>query len=1118
MFIKLSNSDSYTREYIELSLNILNLEYLIINSLQDFKNSIQKLINENRNLCNLNQIIILKDNTTLCENIHDNLKTILNITEPSIIGYNTKAIINEQVFKSNESLIPITNSFFSFNCDNIQPNAISISIDKINQIISDNKINSINYTELFNTLLKNINFERIMIDTCFTSILYYKEFFYTKENMILSKIKKYDTINNLNKIFKDNKINDNDFLDFIKKNTESEWTASQIIKAKYKFYQSYLIILNQNVDDTLDILQSIHDKKLNIYTNKIIILNPSNNLKCKLNQIKKLLPNDNFLLFNFNYRMLKNILKNLGNNINVYIINNIKEIEFLNPNKKFNHLNQNNNVYCYSFPNYLNNAFNLEEHLVFNDDDDNEIQLNKILEFKQKLSSIVLKYFTNENIIHNIDYIKYNNKKFENIEIKLNDTILDKLYNTKNYDYIYDIIKYVLINRINFEPDIIMKTIAIIPHVNCMTTESDINEIIKLINITKIEELFNIGIIFVNEKFYNNTIDICLDFCKNNDLDKDKLMLILYLLEKSNFFNKEIDITKDVFIINILQTYLQDTYSNINNLNYIDASYNIIQLKQSLLIFLLTRINLINNVEFTNTINELISEELNFNFNDLTNESKENIINQFENNTKVFINSVINLSECMISTDDIENKRNNISKLFKILNEVYQNNPEKVIELVNSNIINFDLYGKITSVFKYSYHGIPNKELFENIMKFSKLILKYIFINISKIKNQNISNLLEKENFFDHTFENTDPKKICFISDFLGKRHSVFKDRHQVIKDLANNGYDIYVVTYGKFSYQFSRIFEGIKEQIILKNELYDIIENVNKLRSYNFDKVVFCELGMDGSTHTLANFRLGRVQFNTWGHSDTSGMEMIDYYVSSKLYELPYEESQTHYSEKLILQNSLCTSYVNPTESYVLDNPRSFYGLSKNEFIILCPQSLFKIHPDFDEYIFEILYQNPNVNMVFVDALNKKFRMYDRWDNKIKGKYSNVLSRVKFTASLSHKDFVNLIKICDFMIDPYPFGGCNTSFEAFSLDIPLVTQPSNMINGRFTYGFYQKMGFTDLIANSKEEYINLCTKLVNDKEFSQNMRKKISESKEVLFKDQETLHEWRELMNKTDL
>ena len=225
----------------------------------------------------------------------------------------------------------------------------------------------------------------------------------------------------------------------------------------------------------------------------------------------------------------------------------------------------------------------------------------------------------------------------------------------------------------------------------------------------------------------------------------------------------------------------------------------------------------------------------------------------------------------------------------------------------------------------------------------------------------------------------------------------------------------------------------------------------------------------MDANVHTIANFRLGKVQFNTWGHSDTSGMRMIDYYVSSKLYELPYEISKEHYSEKLILQNSLCTCYLNPIINYQLDTPRSFYGLSKNEFIILCPQSLFKIHPSFDEYIFEILLNNQETYIVFVDALNKKFKMYDRWEsklNKLDIKYKNILSRIKFIGFLEHSKFVNLIKLCDFMIDPYPFGGCNTSFEAFSLDIPIVTQPSNMINGRFTYGFYQKMGFNDLKMN----------------------------------------------------
>ena len=74
-------------------------------------------------------------------------------------------------------------------------------------------------------------------------------------------------------------------------------------------------------------------------------------------------------------------------------------------------------------------------------------------------------------------------------------------------------------------------------------------------------------------------------------------------------------------------------------------------------------------------------------------------------------------------------------------------------------------------------------------------------------------------------------------------------------------------------------------------------------------------------------------------------------------------------------------------------------------------------------------------------------------------------------------------------MIDPYPFGGCNTSLEAFSLDIPIITRPSKIINGRFTYGFYQKMDIIDLTADSKVEYIELCTKLVNNKEFYNNIR-----------------------------
>ncbi len=169
---------------------------------------------------------------------------------------------------------------------------------------------------------------------------------------------------------------------------------------------------------------------------------------------------------------------------------------------------------------------------------------------------------------------------------------------------------------------------------------------------------------------------------------------------------------------------------------------------------------------------------------------------------------------------------------------------------------------------------------------------------------------------------------------------------------------------------------------------------------------------------------------------------------------------------------------------------------------------------PDYDEYIFEILYQNPDTSIVLIDALEKKYQMYDRWDNKLSEKYKNVLGRVKFIGSLNHKEFVNVIKLCDVMIDPYPFGGCNTSFEAFSVDTPVITQPSTRINGRFTYGFYKKMGFEDLICHSKDEYVETTTRLLNDKDFYNEMKEKINENKNKLFMDQETLDEWYELMS----
>ena len=60
----------------------------------------------------------------------------------------------------------------------------------------------------------------------------------------------------------------------------------------------------------------------------------------------------------------------------------------------------------------------------------------------------------------------------------------------------------------------------------------------------------------------------------------------------------------------------------------------------------------------------------------------------------------------------------------------------------------------------------------------------------------------------------------------------------------------------------------------------------------------------MDIRAYYIAFNKLAKKQINTWGHSDTSGLPFIDYFVSSIYYE--NNESQNNYSEELVLLNSL--------------------------------------------------------------------------------------------------------------------------------------------------------------------------------------------------------------------
>lgn len=415
-------------------------------------------------------------------------------------------------------------------------------------------------------------------------------------------------------------------------------------------------------------------------------------------------------------------------------------------------------------------------------------------------------------------------------------------------------------------------------------------------------------------------------------------------------------------------------------------------------------------------------------------------------------------------------KRNEVAENLEILLETFPANKYLLDFMAGMPVLNFYL----------SYNGLPSRDYFIQKSEFFRRICPEL-------------------NYVKTDFKPNFRKKIAFISSYLNRQHSVFKDRHQVIKHLASlPDFDVHFITFDPLKDEVKYQFGKAKHHIFPK----ELSKCKQLLDSMNLDILVYCEIGMFPYTYYLAHMKLARVQINTWGHSDTAGINTIDYFISSKYFEEP--QAQSHYSEKLVLLDSLSTCYVSPISRH---DPTKFknrlqLGFSNNYTIYWCMQSLFKLSPEFIDIIKRIMTQDKTAILLLIQGgdLPKIMNNFDTYE------FAN---RIHVLPGMQHFEYMNIMNISDIILDPYPFGGCNSSFEAFSLNKPVITMPSAMLNGRFTKGFYQKMDIHDCIVNSADEYVELALKLSQDKNYYKTIQTAIDENKNKIFMEKESLTTW---------
>jgi len=352
--------------------------------------------------------------------------------------------------------------------------------------------------------------------------------------------------------------------------------------------------------------------------------------------------------------------------------------------------------------------------------------------------------------------------------------------------------------------------------------------------------------------------------------------------------------------------------------------------------------------------------------------------------------------------------------------------------------------------------------------------------------------------------------RVGLISQFL-RKHSIGRTSRGLFAQLSRERFEVTAIFVAPVvDDEISQaIRRDAEHTVVVPKNLHQARERIAQLQ---FDVLFYQDIGMEPFTYFLSFARLAPVQCVSFGHPDTTGVATVDYFISNDLYEPA--DARAHYSEQLFLLRGLgsLAYYYKPTPTQA--KTRAAFGLAADRPLYLCPQNLFKVHPDMDDLIAAILRRDSKGVVALVEGRVRGWSslLRARWRNTV----ADVQDRIVFVPRMHEDDYLSLIQAADVMLDTVHFNGMNTSLEAFAVGTPVVTLPAAFQRGRHTQAMYRRMGLGDLVAGDAQNYVDLAVKLANDAEYRQSVRARIHEASHVLFEDAQVVREFEHFIEES--
>jgi predicted O-linked N-acetylglucosamine transferase (SPINDLY family) len=397
-----------------------------------------------------------------------------------------------------------------------------------------------------------------------------------------------------------------------------------------------------------------------------------------------------------------------------------------------------------------------------------------------------------------------------------------------------------------------------------------------------------------------------------------------------------------------------------------------------------------------------------------------------------------------------------------------------------------DPYAQVgTTSFLLAYHGLNNKQLQETIAR--------LYVSLCP-------ELSWTSPHRDKASRRDDKITIGFASRFL-RSHTIGYLNYGIIKHLNRKRFRVKLFRFAAKGDHLSAAIQNAADEVVL---LPDNLKKARKtIADQNLDILFYPDIGMESLTYFLAFARLAPVQCTTWGHPDSTGIPNMDYYLSSQHAEPPH--AKEHYSEQLVILKRFVMYCSFP--ELPCDNPsRARFGIPEDKNLYICPQSLFKFHPDFDAALRAILQKDPQGVLLLFEGKHKTWTqlLRERFDRTL----PDVVDRVWFYPRVPQKEFLAILMQANVILDTFHFAGGYTSLLCFACGLPIVTLPGRFMRGRLTYGFYLQMEIFDCVAKDFQSYVDLALKLAKDHIWNSEIRKKIKARSASLFEDMDAVYE----------